>query len=67
LVHPKRFIKLRLAPNDDEPQRVQYAKQSEILLDEWRDVFARVLLTSTSTTIIGAAAQHEVTRRACMN
>jgi hypothetical protein len=43
LVHPKRHIKLRLVPTDGEAERIQYGQASEIPLDRWRDVFAKVL------------------------
>jgi len=43
LVHPNRRIKVRLVPGDSEVERAEYGRSSEIPLDEWRDVFARVL------------------------
>jgi hypothetical protein len=43
LLHPKRRISVRLIPTDGEAERVQYGQSSEIRLDQWRDVFARVL------------------------
>src|SRR5262249_3094758 len=43
LVHPPRFIRIRLGPSDGEAELVLYAQSSEIPLDRWRDVFARVL------------------------
>lgn len=43
LLHPNRYIKVRLTPNDGEAERVSYGKASEIPLDKWREVFGRVL------------------------
>jgi len=43
LLHPKRPIRVRLIPSDGEAERVEYGQSSEIRLDQWRDVFARVL------------------------
>jgi hypothetical protein len=43
LVHPRRFIQVRLVPTDGEAERVEYGRSSEVPLSEWRDVFARVL------------------------
>ncbi len=43
LVHPKRVVKLRLSPTDGDAERTEYFRSSEIPLDRWRDVFARVL------------------------
>jgi hypothetical protein len=43
LMHPDRHINVRLTPDDGEPQRAEYTKSSEIPLERWRDVFARVL------------------------
>ena len=40
---PTPHIKVRLLPNDDLPQRVAYCSGSNLKLDEWRDVFARIL------------------------
>jgi hypothetical protein len=42
LVHPHRYIKVRLDP-DGEAELVAYGESSEIPLNQWRDVFARVL------------------------
>ena len=43
LMHPDRHITVRLTPDDGEAERAEYAKSSEIPLESWRDVFARVL------------------------
>ena len=50
LVHPNRYIKVRLTP-DDEAGLVAYGRSSEIALDQWREVFAQVLATYFSSTI----------------
>ena len=50
LVHPRRYIKVRLTP-DDEPERVAYGRSSEIALDQWREVFSLVLATYFASTI----------------
>lgn len=49
LVHPNRYIKIQLSPADGEAERVQYGKASEVPLERWRDVFARVLAAYFST------------------
>jgi hypothetical protein len=43
LLHAVRKIGVRLSPTDGEAERVEYGRSSEIALDRWRDVFARVL------------------------
>jgi hypothetical protein len=45
LVHPDpaKRIKLRLNPSDGEAERVEYGRSSEIVLNDWRDVFSQVL------------------------
>lgn len=43
LMHPRRFIKVRLNPTDGEAERVAYGRSSQVPLDQWRDVFARIL------------------------
>ena len=50
LVHPRRFIKVRLN-TDDEPELVAYGRSSEIQLDRWRDVFGQVLAAYFSSEI----------------
>jgi hypothetical protein len=42
LVHPRRFIKLKL-DSDDESRLVQYGKESVLSLSEWRTVFGKIL------------------------
>ena len=43
LMHPGHPIKLRLVPADGDAERDSMGRDSEIPLDRWRDVFARVL------------------------
>ncbi len=43
LVHPKKYIKIKLIPDDELAARVEYGKQSTLDLSEWREVFSRVL------------------------
>ena len=43
LVHPRRFVGVRLVPTDGEVERVEYGRNSQIPLNQWRNVFARVL------------------------
>ena len=43
LVHPKRYIRVRLEPDDEQAARIDYAGDSELALNEWRDIFGRVL------------------------
>lgn len=53
LVHPDRYLKIRLSPADGEAERVQYGKASEVPLDRWRNVFAQVL-----AAYFGTAAEY---------
>ncbi len=50
LVHPARHIRVRLDP-DGEAELVAYGRSSEIPLDRWREVFARVLAAYFSSVI----------------
>jgi hypothetical protein len=50
LVHPARYIKVRLDP-DGQAELVAYGRSSEIQLDRWREVFGRVLAAYFSSVI----------------
>jgi hypothetical protein len=50
LVHPNRYIKVRL-DTDNEAELVAYGRSSEIPLDQWREVFGRVLAAYFSSEI----------------
>jgi len=50
LVHPKKYIKVKLEP-DDAPSRVAYGKASTIELSEWRTIFANVLAAYFDTDL----------------
>jgi len=43
LVHPNKYIQVKLEPDDELPSRIEYGKASTISLTEWRKVFAQVL------------------------
>lgn len=43
LVHPRKYIKIRLVPDDENPARIEYGKKSTLELSEWREVLSRVL------------------------
>ncbi|AGA24467.1 hypothetical protein [Singulisphaera acidiphila] len=43
LVHPERFIKIRLTDPGSEAELVAYGQASQLLLDRWREVFAQIL------------------------
>jgi hypothetical protein len=43
MVHPKKYIKVKLHPDDDLPSRIQYGKESTIGLTDWRAVLAKIL------------------------
>jgi len=43
MVHPNKYIEVKLQPDAELPSRVQYGKASTILLTEWRAAFAEIL------------------------
>jgi len=43
MVHPDKYIKVKLQPDDELPSRIQYGKESTFPLTEWRAAFAQIL------------------------
>lgn len=43
LIHPRRYIKIRLDSTDEEAELIRYSQSSERPVGSWRDTFARVL------------------------
>lgn len=43
MVHPNKYIKVTLQPDDELPSRVRYGIDSTIPLTEWRAAFAKIL------------------------
>jgi hypothetical protein len=67
LVHPNRYIKVRL-DTDNEAELVAYGRSSEIPLDQWREVFGRVLAAySRLRSTTGQEHHCPTTPRGCMN
>jgi len=51
LLHENRYVDVQLDPADCETERAAYGRASEIPLNQWRDVFGRVLAAYFATEL----------------